>query len=78
MQKKGGPEVKNVVHFVGIIYGRFIFLIHYQLLNFFFSQFNDQVEECVLAQLGNPDTWGYALRTKWSMRDVISLDALCA
>ena len=30
MQKKGGPEVKNVVHFVGIIYGRFIFLIHYQ------------------------------------------------
>merc|ERR1712027_132776 len=42
------------------------------------NMFNDQVEECVLAQLGNPDTWGYALRTKWSMRDVISLDALCA
>merc|ERR1711948_231366 len=42
------------------------------------NKFNDQVEECVLAQLGNPDTWGYALRTKWSMRDVISLDALCA
>merc|ERR1712024_434343 len=42
------------------------------------GKFNDQVEECVLAQLGNPDTWGYALRTKWSMRDVISLDALCA
>merc|ERR1711974_88921 len=41
------------------------------------NKFNDQVEECVLAQLGDPNTWGYALRTKWSMRDVISLDALC-
>ena len=40
-------------------------------------QFNKEVEQCVLAQLGDPSTWGYALRTKWSMREIISLDALC-
>lgn len=44
----------------------------------FLFQFNKCTEDCVLAKMGDPKTWGYALRTKWSIRDVISLDALCA
>ena len=44
---------------------------------FHLFQLNRCVEDCVTTQMGSPDTWEYELRTKWEMRNYLSLDTIC-